>query len=290
MPTTTPPQPKQRQKPDMRKMLSTRGGSAAVALVSALLAGAILMVFLSRYRDSVDGESKAATVLVAQRLIEKGSSGDVIATEGLYQTARVRRGELKQGAISDPANVRSKVATTDILPGQQLTAKDFAKAGDAVTNKLAGDERAISIPLDGAHGMIGEVKAGDRVDVIAGFNWEQNGTGRAIPVARVLMQNVLVLRAPTGRAGGTATSRGQTKNMVLKIRDTKAAQVAFSAENGKIWIVNRPKAGAKEGDQGIVTLETVLFDSKPIATDRLSADIGRLVQKEADRLAAGGRR
>ena len=267
MPVTAPPQ---RPKRDLSKVVSTRGGSVAVAALTALLAAALLMVFLTRYRDSVNSNDKLTTVLVAQRLIEKGSSGDVIATQGLYQTSRLPKKQLKNGALSDPGAIRGKVATQEVLPGQQLTTTDFAPSTDPIVKNLAGDQRAISLPLDSAHGMIGDVHSGDRVDVLAGFNWQPNGAASSVPVSKVLLQNALVLKAPANaQKGGIAGN--STQNVVIQAPADMTSQLAFSADNGKVWIVKRPKVGAKNTNQGIVSLPNVLFGIKPIQTPRSAA-------------------
>jgi Flp pilus assembly protein CpaB len=262
-----PPKPptKQKQSRDIQKVLSTRGGATGFAVIAALIAGLLLIVFLNSYRNSVNGDTKSATVLVAQKLIERGSSGDVIATQGLYQATRLKKSELKNGAVSDPAILRGRVASRDILPGQQLTSSDFIKSDGSVVTKIAGNERAIAIPLDNSHGMLGDIHTGDRVDVIGGFNWEPaNGGARSVPVTRVLMQNVVVLRAPVAgaRSGGVGSSG--TRNVVLQVPDDKAADIAFSSDNGKIWLVERPKAGAKQTNPSIVSIDTILFGTKPL--------------------------
>ena len=107
----------------------------------------------------------------AKDFIEKGTPGNVVGSEGLFQTASTPKDDLKEGAISDPDSLGGLVATTDIYPGQQLTVSDFGPTpADALTNEIAGEERAISMALDSAHGMIGNVRAGDRVDVYGAFN------------------------------------------------------------------------------------------------------------------------
>jgi Flp pilus assembly protein CpaB len=266
-----------RQNRDLRQILSTRGGSAAAAGITALVAGVILLVFLTQYRNSVNSDNKNASVLVAQRLIQKGSSGDVIATQGLYQTTQLKKSQLKNGAIADPATIRGKIASTDILPGQQLTSRDFVKSSDAVNTKLSGFERAISMPLDSAHGLIGNIQTGDRVDVIGAFNVSQSGAaGGGVPVARVLLQNIEVLRAPGGSGGGVGG--GGTKNVVLKVPDDKAAELAYASENGTVWLVERATAGAKASTPGIVTLDTLLFGTKPISPGQSSAVLRNLAK------------
>ena len=69
----------------LRKTLSTRGGTIAVSAVAAALAAVILVAYLHRYRDSVRNSGVPVTVLVAKGLIEKGTSGDIIASQDLYR-------------------------------------------------------------------------------------------------------------------------------------------------------------------------------------------------------------
>src|SRR5215210_8418694 len=163
--TQKPPPPrKPPQRREARSLLSTRGGSTLVAVVSALLAAAVLMVFLNRYRDSVEDGNTTATVLVAKNLIEEGSAGDVVAEDAMFQTTTIRKDDLEDGAISDPSTLKGTVATADVYPGEQLLSKQFTKSNARPFNRLRGVDRAIAVPLDEAHGLIGDVRSGDRVD------------------------------------------------------------------------------------------------------------------------------
>jgi Flp pilus assembly protein CpaB len=252
---------------ELQRLVSTRGGMVAVAGLVALLAGTMLLFFLSQYRQRVAGSGNTVRVVVAKNLIEKGSSGDVIASKGLFETAGIKQSERKNGAIVDPASLKGKVAASDIYPGEQLTTKDFTGATDSVANKVSDFERAVSVPLDAAHGMIGDVHTGDHVDVLAGFNVD-TGFGRPRPVLRAVMQDVLVLRAPNQSKGGL-NGANSTQNVVLRAPDEKAWEFAFSSEYGKIWLVLRPKAGAEETKPSPVTLEKVLFGVKPISVKKL---------------------
>ena len=246
---------------DVRRLASTRNGMLTIAVLVAVLAGAFLLLFLSRYRDSVN-DTTPVTVLVAKSLIEKGTAGDVVITSGMFETSRITQSEAKNGAIEDPSKLRGQIAASDVYPGEQLTAAEFTGTSDSLANEVTGLQRAISIPLDSAHGMIGEVKAGDHVDVLAGFN-KENGAGSGQPVLRAIMQNATVLRAPASTKGiGVGTNK--TQNVVLKAPDKNAWKFAFASEYGKVWIVLRSKAGAEQSAPSMVTLGTVLFGSKPI--------------------------
>jgi Flp pilus assembly protein CpaB len=249
---------------DRPPALSTRNGSLAVAIGSAALAGVIILVALAHYRHNADTSGAPVSVLISNNLVAKGSPADVLAGQGAFRTAQVRDSQLKGGAVTDPAQLRGKVATHDIYPGQQVTTADFAAAGDTFQTTLTGTERAIAIPLDVSHGLIGDVHAGDHVDVLGGFNVQPVNDSRTHPVLKTMMQNVLVLDAPDKVASGVG-SGGQGQRVVLRMTDQQSAQLAFASDNGKVWLLLRPATGAQVSPPRIVTLETLLFSANPIA-------------------------
>jgi Flp pilus assembly protein CpaB len=256
---------KPKRKVDLGKTLSTRNGTLGVSAVAALLAGALLLVFLNQYRDSTRDDGISVNVLVAKRLIERGSSADVLAEAGVFQRARVRKDELKQGAISDPSILEGAIAAGDIYPGEQIINTDFSRVGTRAVHKLSGYGRAIAIPSDAVHGNTAELRAGDRVDVLGAFNsTEGQAGGGGKPIIKVMMRNVLVLRAPVGGTGAAGSAGG---DIVLRARDDKAAQIAFAADNGTLWLLLRPQAGATNSEIPLVTLETVLLGTKPIQVE-----------------------
>jgi pilus assembly protein CpaB len=255
-----------------RKVLSTREGTLTFAILAALLAAGILMVFISGYKRSLDANAEPVTVLVAKEPLPKGSSGDLIAKKGLFQATGLKREQVKEGAITDPASLRGQVARHEIVRGQQLTTADFGKPTNPVLSKLSDSARAVSVPLDAAHGLIGQVQAGDHVDVYAGFQVQPDGAARPRPVLRVLLQDVEVLSAPPPdeEGGGDA---GEIKNVVLRVEDGDAPQLAFSSDNGKIWIVLRPQAGAEQDKLTLVNLDRILTGMEPIPIDRVARNL-----------------
>ena len=256
----------------MQKLLATRGGTAAVAGGAALLATLIFLVYLNSYRNSVDASSEPIGVLIAKSLIPKGMSGDLIGSQELFQPTTAPKSQVKDGALTDPATLRGRVAVDDIYPGQQLTTGDFSTTTtDAIATRISADQRAVSIPLDTAHGLIGHVRAGDHVDILGGFNIarvDRNGTpmqsgGAARPVLKLLMEDILVLSVPAEASGGIGGG-GKEATFVLRLTDQQAAELAFASDNGKIWFSLRPQSGAKAAAPSFVTLETLLLGVKPV--------------------------
>jgi Flp pilus assembly protein CpaB len=242
----------------VQKMLATRGGTVAVGGFAAAFGALLLLMYLAQYRNSVDESGEPITVLVAKSLIEKGTPGDIVGLKGLFQTTDAPRDQLEDGAITDPSALRGRLATTDVYPGQQLTTGDFsASASGALGAQIAGNQRAISVPVDTAHGMVGQLRTGDRIDVLAGFNVTTGAGGgfSARPVVKVLTQNVLVLEAPKRAATGVASN---SANVVLRTNYREAAEIAWAVDNGKIWVVLRPRGGAPVKRAQVITPEALL--------------------------------
>jgi len=235
------------------RLLGTRRGAIAIAVLAGIAALTIVLAFMSNFRDSVRSDSASVRVLVAGRQLDSGTSGDVIAQAGLYRAIEVKGDEATGGAIHDPAALRGKHTTTTVYEGQQLSDSDFASGSDPIAGKLSGTERALSVPVDAAHGNIGQVHAGSRVEVFGGFAVGQVG-GRTSPTTTVLAKNALVLAAPSTPSSGIGA--GKEQQVVLRLSDVEAARVAAFAgpANGSavtsggsgIWLAVRPPTLAKD--------------------------------------------
>lgn len=246
-----------------RRFTGTRRGAITVAFVAAALAGVVLLVFASTYKNHVQGGTAQRTALVADRLIPKGTSGDLVVSGSLFRQTQIQESELSSGAVATGAALAGKVATRDIYPGQQLTSEDFASGADPLRGQLKGNQRAIAIPVDDSHGLVGEIRTGDHVDVLAGFNSTSGSTGQGRPQLRTLMEDVLVLKAPSADANkGSQTDTTVT----LRVNASDAAKVAFAADNGKVWIVMRPPTGGSNQAPSAVSLDSLLSGAPSVST------------------------
>jgi Flp pilus assembly protein CpaB len=249
----------------LRRIAGTRGGAITIAATAAVLAGIVLLAFTSRYKDRVQGGTVEHSVLVANRLIPKGTAGAVVVSDGLFKPSSVQGQNVASGALASSAALGGKVATRDIYPGQQITAADFASNADPLRGQLSGVQRAIDVPIDDAHGLVGEVRAGDSVDVLAGFNTASSTTGRGRPQLRTLIQDVRVLRAPD--AGAKVTGH-DTQDLTVRVTADQAAQLAFASDAGRVWFILRPPVGAKNPHPSAVTLEALLAGAPTIEVGR----------------------
>ena len=156
-------------------------------------------------------------------------------------------------AINWPEMTQSPSAVTHISsPGSV----------NSIASSLTGAQRVISVPLDSAHGLIGSIQKGDHVDVFAGFNVTGNGTGRPQPMLRLVAQGVPVVSV--GEIRGTLGTTGTT-NVALRVDERRAAELAFTADNGKLWLVVRPPNGARPARPGVVSVATVMLGVPPVS-------------------------
>ena len=237
-------------------------GSKSLPIVVAGIAAIIAAVLVYAALHAAGTKSTAAgttSVVVSRQLIPKGSSAAAIASDHAFRVTDVRGDAVIAGAVTDISQIRGKVATDDIYPGQQLSRTDFSAGNGSLTTKLASGERAIALPIDTAHGLVGQVRAGDRVDVLGGFNLD-SATGSQSPVMRALASNVTVLTAP--KAGSGSGSSNQV--VTLRVKADIATQLAFAADNGKVWLALRPGGDGRSARPDVVTVRNLLFGSKSV--------------------------
>ena len=101
--------------------------------------------------------------------------------------------------------------------------------------------------------------------MLAGFNSASSTTGQGRPQLRTLIRDVLVLKTPNG---GTSSGANNTQNLTVRVTAGQAAQLAFAADNGKVWFILRPPAGARDNRPSAVTLDSLLAGTPTIEVGR----------------------
>ena len=246
---------KRPQSSQIRQFLSTRKGAYTVAAIAAALAALVLVVFISQYKESVKQGLVATPVLVADRVIPRGTAGSDVVLEKLFKPTAVAEQDLKPGALTDSEALVGAVAVRTILPGQQITGTDFTAKGDPIRSRISKNERAIQIPIDKVHGLLGTVRPSDRVDIMAAFN-SSNSNGSGTPTLTPLMRDVRIMAAP-------GYSPGIQSSVILEVTDKQASQLAFAADNAKLWFTLRPPVGARDSDAVQVNEDSLLSGGRP---------------------------
>jgi Flp pilus assembly protein CpaB len=227
--------------------VSSRGWAIALGLGAIVLATILLIVYLDRYRARVGGNNAPTPVLVAKRTIPAGTPGTIVTSQLMYAPTTLPKKEVEEGAIADPQYLAGRAAAADILPGQQITAADFAAAASTtVDSQITGTQRALSISIDAVHGSLSQLKAGDEVDVYIDYV-PPAGTETVVALFR---RNVKVLAVP-GPTGA---------NLVLRVESRDAADFAYAADHTRFTFVLRPAAGAKKTPDDTADLGTLRRD------------------------------
>lgn len=241
----------------VKQFVSTRRGAYAVAAIAATLAGLVLLVFISRYKEDVNAGLAPAAVLTADRLIPRGTAAGEVITQKLFKATAVPQEEIRPGAVTQASQIVGKVAVQDVLPGQQITVADFAALADPIRSRLTKRERAVQIPIDAIHGLLTTIRAGDRVDILAAFNAAGATEGSGTPTLEPLVRDIRIMQ----NAGSS---------VILETTDTEGAKLAFAADNAKLWFLLRPPIGAKDSKPSTVSQDSL----KPVELKATSKDGG----------------
>ena len=229
--------------------MSSRGWAIMLGVGAIVLAAVLLVVYLDRYRARVGGENAPTPVLVAKQLIPAGTPGTLVASQSMYAPTTLPKKEVEVGAISDPQYLSGRAASTEIFPGGQLTAADFATTDtSSVDSQITGAQRGISVSVDNVHGSLSQLQAGDSIDLYIATGGRQGGQG----VVKLFRPNVKVLAVPaqTGPSGGS--------NLILRVNVKDAADFAYAADNTQFYFVIRPVVGAKPTPRETATIASVL--------------------------------
>jgi Flp pilus assembly protein CpaB len=237
--------PKKRSAADsFKQFVSTRRGAYTVAAIAATLAGLVLLVFINRYKDDVNAGLEPAPVLVADRLIPRGTSGAEVVMQKLFKPTAVAEENIRPGAVTQAAQIAGNVAVRDVLPGQQITTADFAAIGDPIRSRLTKRERAIQIPIDATHGLLSTLRTGDRVDILAAFNSTSAGTAAGTPTLEPLVRDIRIMR-------------NMGSSVIVETTDQQGAKLAFAADNAKLWFMLRPPVGATDSKPASVSQDSL---------------------------------
>lgn len=237
----------------MSGKIGSRGWAIALGLGAIVLATILLIVYLDRYRARVSGRNAPTQVFLATRTIPAGTPGTLVAQQQMYAPTTLPRKDVLEGAIDDPQYLVGRAAATDIFPGRQLTAADFAAStSTTVDSQITGPERALSVSIDAVHGSLSQLKAGDDIDIYVGTSRRSAGGTANEDIITLFRPAVRVLAVP-GPEGG---------NLVLKVPTRDAADFAFAADHTRLWFVLRPTIGAKKTADDTATIATVLGNER----------------------------
>ncbi len=247
----------------------------AIAIVMAIAAAAVVLVYTTSYRQSVTRGQKRVDVMVASRDIVAGTPAE--EASGAMTLTSVLADDKAPGALSTTAGLEGKVTGQTIYAGQQVVAASFGTSTEqAAQLQLTKTERALRIMCEPqAACLIGDVKAGDTVDVFTTISVDSGGGGSKVFVTRMLLSGVKVLAIPTidpDAKGGLSKGADKGEDTVMVVVDqAKATKLAWlggtdDTRGGQVWLAVRPPDAVAQ-DMPIVseTPESMILDGLPEA-------------------------
>ena len=210
--------------------MNYRAKNIGIAVALAALAAILTSAYVVNYKRHVQNGEGKVTVLVAARDIPAGTSGADVVDQKMLKEQTVPRKAVVAGAISSPDQLAQYVAAQDVFEGEQVSTRRFTPPTEqGVRAQIKGTQRAYQLPGDPNQLLAGTIQAGDHVDVVG--TWELRGGDK---VSRVILRNLLVLRAPSGTsAAATVTSSGSGPESVqLRVTDVQANKLIWIQKNG----------------------------------------------------------
>ena len=171
------------------------------------------------------------------------------------------------GAITEPSQLATYSAAQTILQGEQITTRQFQPSNETgVLASISGNHRAMTVRGDADALLADVVKDGDHVDVLANIRYvvrqptgQQNGGDLRRVATRVILRDILVLRAPE-KPSSSSISGSSNAVITLAPTDAQAQKLLFAIKNGDWWLVLRPVARPDNSPESVETIESVLGD------------------------------
>jgi pilus assembly protein CpaB len=236
-----------------------------LAALAALLLLVVGTVVLLAYVNGADARALAGVrtvgVLVAVQPIPEGTAGDQL--DGLVRTQVVPVKTAVPGRVTDLASLSGRVATVEILPGEQLLAARFARPTDLKapgTVAVPAGLQEVSVLLEPQRAVGGRLAAGDTVGVVVSQT-DQGG----VPSTHAVLHKVLVTQVqgapapvdpaakqdPATASSGTAAPSASLM-VTLAVTAAQAEAVVFGVEHGSLWLSLEPD-GAQTGGTDVIT-------------------------------------
>ncbi len=246
--------------------MNYRVKNIGIAVALAALAAILTSVYVVNYKRHVQHGENKVTVLVAAHDIPSGTSGADIIDQKLLKEQTVPRKAVVAGAISTPDQLAQYVATQDVYEGEQVSTRRFAPPSEqGIRAQIKGTQRAYELPGNPNQLLAGTIQNGDHVDVVGTWGVGDGSGGGGRTVSRVVIRDLLVLRAPEGTESSKVTSPGGGESVQLRVTDAQAQKLMWIQKNGAgngegYWLALRPPNNALDSSNTAQDSKTMQFD------------------------------
>jgi Flp pilus assembly protein CpaB len=241
--------------------MTYRVKNITIAVALALVAALLTSFYVTNYQRNVRKDETNVPVWVATRDIPAGTAGADLTTKGMLEKSEIVRRSVVPGAISNPAQVEQLVATQPIYQGEQVSTRRFSSPAErGIRAKITGVQRAIAVPGDPHQLLAGTLKEGDRVDVVA--SWEYPDGGQ-VYYSRIILRDILVLKAPAGVGASDKLASGPTAPYaaMLAVTDAQVQKLYWAMKNGEWHLELRPPTDAADSPENVESSFSMVQDA-----------------------------
>jgi Flp pilus assembly protein CpaB len=241
--------------------MTYRARNLFAAIGLAVLAALFVGFYVTNYKRNVKHSQQHVSVYVASRDIPEGTPGSDVAKGGYLKQEQVLRQSVVPGAISSEKQIDKLVAAQPTYAGEQISLTRFStEATQGIRGVLRGPMRAVQIAGDTNQTLAGTIRTGDHVDLVANVKVGDSSSQRSI--ARIVLRNLRVLRAPDGGALGSKLSSptGNTASVLLAVTDTQVQKLFYVTKNDDWTLELRPVVKATDSPETVETQNTIVGD------------------------------
>ena len=264
--------------------MNYRVKNIGIAVALAALAAILTSVYVVNYKRHVQSGEDKVPVYVAARDIPAGTSGAEVIDQHMLKKVTIPKKAIVAGAISNPSDLTSYIATQDVYEGEQVSTRRFgAPMEQGIRALIKGTQRAYQVEGNSHQLLAGTLKAGDHVDVVATWGVKNPGqeSGDDAIVSRVVLRDLLVLTPADEAASSSAvTASQQTAFVQLRMTDWQAQKMIWvqknSEDSGNGWhFALRPPNGSLDSANTYMDSALMLFDGPGRRPPSWAANLGR---------------
>jgi len=239
--------------------MRSRGLVVAIAIVLGVAAAAAVVLYTQGIKQDAGLGGDAATVIVSSQDIPANTQLQPLIDQGVFSEVQVPKGSLVNNAITSTDELAGATTTQQIFANEQIPISRLSTS-PVPLNRLGISEGhiAVSVEIDAPQGGLGNIQAGDYVQVFATYQGVQVIPGslqkyinsptvstqpqkQLPPLTLTLIPTVKVLKIQNPpvdvETGRSDTTRIQ---VTLDLEPKDAQNLVFAQENARIWLALLP--------------------------------------------------
>src|SRR4051812_15279961 len=168
-------------------MNSRRTIIIVLAVAVAAVAAVANVTYLDNVQNKAYGNAKRVYVYRIKKDIPKGARGEEAAPKGFFEKKQIPQEFSPANALTDPEQVKGKVAISNFSAGQVLVDGMFVdpiKAQTTTRDRILPGQVAFTVSVDQVHGVGNLLFPGDQVNIMVKDDQQR---------MRMLYQNVDIL-------------------------------------------------------------------------------------------------